>query len=59
MTDADLIAEMDKREKAALGTKQGPDHRAIIKAVADENGDDFDRLRGLWLDHWDQIARTG
>lgn len=58
-TDADLIAEMEKREKAALDTKQGPDHNAILKAVAEKHGLSVDHLRTIWLNHWDEIARTG
>lgn len=58
MTDADLIAEVERRGREAHKTKHGPDYRAIVRAVADENGVPYEHLRGVCLDAWTAPARA-
>lgn len=51
MTPEALATEYLRREREANATPQGADHRAILAALADENGLSYAEARGIILDH--------
>lgn len=52
LTDAEMLADIERLAEEAQASPAGPDYRAIVTTVAEENGVPFERLRGLWLDSW-------
>ena len=50
MTDAEIIAEFERREAAANRTPEGADHPAILREVSLAAGRDLAEVRRLILD---------